>query len=332
MEALEPFIEKELEKFEIKKEDLQSFVKTFDGLVINGVDDKIGYKAVRDARISIKKKRVEITTVGKIVRGRANAFAKAVIARENEFVEILEPREAELQAMEDAIDEERDRIRIAEEEAEDRRIQVMSDQLSLVGHAEDYITLKGMSEEQFRTTLDEATTAFVKRAQEEQAERDALAEKNRLEEVQRKEQAESNEKERARLQKIQEEQDRKEMELKAERKKIDDEKREIEETKRREQERIQRDAEMEEAKKEAAEKAIAEKEEKDRLAKEAEEEKLNEGPDSERFASIHSKIQTIMVMPYWDSFKTKAGKKIALQVRENLQMAVTLCETKIKKI
>lgn len=379
-QALEPFIQKELEKFEIKKEDLEALVKSFEGIIITGVDDKEGYRKVHDARMAIKKKRVEITQVGKTMRAKATAFNKAVIAREYEFVEILEPREIELQIMEDDIDEQREIIRQEKERKEDARIQTMSDALAKVGYAADYVTLKGFTEQQYADTLHDAGVAYAKKLDEEQKERDALAEKNRLEEEARVNRENENREERKRLQKIQEDQDRENDRLKAERDQIDKDKAEMQRQKiaaRRqrmfdsgfawhghkfkyktlevhEQEVTETlDGEFSErmdgwrttmAKIDIQEKeeidalaeknrlqAIEDQKEKDRLAKEAEEEKLNEGPDSDRFDSLHTQICEIVVMPLWDSFKTKVGKKVAAQVKENLKMAITLCETRIKK-
>jgi septal ring factor EnvC (AmiA/AmiB activator) len=320
--ALEPFIEKELERFEIKKEDLQAFVKTFDGLTITGVDDREGYKAVHEARMALKKKRVEITTKGKIVRSMANSFVKAVIAREDEFVDVISPREQEFQVMEDDIDEQKEQIRIAEREEEDRKIQVMSDQLSLVGYAADYITLKGMTEEHFSSTLDEATKAFVEKTQQEQKEREELAEQQRQAEAKRKEEAEANEKERIRLQKIQEEQNQKDREFREEKAKFDREKREHEESVRKEAEEKKRLADLEQAKKEAAEKAIKDKEMADKIAKEEEEQRLLEASESERFKSILSQIQAIAILPVWQTLYESKSKRVNTRANAVMDLLV----------
>lgn len=243
--TVEPFIQTELEKFEIKEEDLTALVKASDGLTIAGVDDKEGYKKVHDARMAMKKKRVEIEHAGKAMRAKATAFSKAVIARENKFVAILEPREIELQAMEDAIDDEKDRIRIAKEHEEDERIQKMSDALAAVGHAADFITLKGLTETQFADTLAEATAAYTKRKAEEEQERQRLAEENLKKEKEERERAEEQERTRLKQEAEGKRQDEERIRLETQQKELEAEKQKIEDEKKRikdqlDQERRQR--------------------------------------------------------------------------------------------
>lgn len=217
------FIELQLAKFEIKKSDLVALVAESDGLKIDGVTDKIGYAKVHDARMKLKTKRVEIEKGGKSLRAKATAFSKAVIARETEFTSILSPREEELGKMEDTIDELKEQIRIDEEKAEDVRIQKMSDKLGAVGAALDWISLKGLSEEQFETLLQESTAAFNERKKKEEEEREELARKQKEEETERLRVQEANRLESERLAKVKEEQDKQAKELQAQQERIREE-------------------------------------------------------------------------------------------------------------
>lgn len=209
------------EQAEIKKDDLVALAKKFEGLTIAGVEDREGYKAVHDARIVLKSQRVQISKVGKELRATANALVKAVIEREDELIDLIQPTEKHLQQMEDAIDEEKEKIRIANDRAEDERIQKMSDELAKVGYGADYTTLKGMTEEQFAACLKENTDAYNKRMAEEEQERVEAQAKREEEDRLRKEQEEKNQQERIRLEKIQAEQDRKAKELQEQQDKIE---------------------------------------------------------------------------------------------------------------
>jgi hypothetical protein len=99
----------DIEKFNPKKAELVEVAKQYEGLVIAGVDDKIGYAKVDEARKDLKKKRVEIQATGKELRADAVKFQKAVIAYEDDLVNIIEPLEKKLKSMQEAVDEEKER-------------------------------------------------------------------------------------------------------------------------------------------------------------------------------------------------------------------------------
>jgi hypothetical protein len=66
-------------------------------------------KAVREVRLKLKNKRVEVTKKCKEFRDDANAFAKAVIAKEKELVSIIEPEEERFKEIEAAAKLEKER-------------------------------------------------------------------------------------------------------------------------------------------------------------------------------------------------------------------------------
>lgn len=93
---------------------LNELASNYRGLTIDGIQDKEGLKRVHEARVHLKRYRIEITNVGKQLREKAIAHQKAVIAQEKELVAIIEPLEVELQEKEDAIEYEKEQIRRAE--------------------------------------------------------------------------------------------------------------------------------------------------------------------------------------------------------------------------
>jgi hypothetical protein len=100
----------DIEKFDPNKEALQTMVQGMNNLSINSIDDKEGYKAVHEARMELKRTRVQIKKVGKGLRDDAVKFQKAVIAKEKELVAIIEPTEKELESKQRAIDEEKEML------------------------------------------------------------------------------------------------------------------------------------------------------------------------------------------------------------------------------
>ena len=93
-----------IEKFSPKKAELIALADKSKGLVINGVDDKIGYSLVHDTRMELKRARVEIAKTGKNLRADALSFQKAVIEKEKELIAIIEPVEKDLELKQEAIE------------------------------------------------------------------------------------------------------------------------------------------------------------------------------------------------------------------------------------
>ncbi|MPR36572.1 hypothetical protein [Salmonirosea aquatica] len=99
------------------------------GLTILNADDKIGYQAVRRARITVKQARVQVDKARKYL----NEDHKQAIERNNNMANAikiqLEPIEAELQAREDWYEGERARI---EREELERKNQKIRDRVQLI--------------------------------------------------------------------------------------------------------------------------------------------------------------------------------------------------------
>lgn len=100
-----------LEKFNPTVAEIKAMVARYASLQIQGIDDKEGYFAVDTARKELKRVRVKITKTGKTMREEAVAFQKAVIAKEKELVELVEPTERELEAKQEAIDLEKEKLK-----------------------------------------------------------------------------------------------------------------------------------------------------------------------------------------------------------------------------
>lgn len=133
VDQVEVMIATQLEKFEVKEEDLQSLVSKYSELVVVGVDDKAGRKAVSEARKHLKATRTGITNVGKELRDIPNKLSKAIIKREKEFIDIISPEEDRLAQIESDIAEEEEEIRKQKEFEEQERILARTRELDIYG-------------------------------------------------------------------------------------------------------------------------------------------------------------------------------------------------------
>lgn len=156
----ETFIEQELKKFDVTEAKLYELAEAGKGLKIANVNDKVGMKAVKDARIAIKNERVRIEKQGKSLRDQANAFNKAVLTKEKEYLAIIVPVENDLQNEEKRIADEQAKVEREIIEAKQRTTYERLNKLSAVGHVIDYNRAESFTDEQFVEELTEATELF----------------------------------------------------------------------------------------------------------------------------------------------------------------------------
>jgi hypothetical protein len=348
------FIETELKKFETEHEitetSLIALAAKYRDLKVNGVDDKEGLKSVESARKELKNQRVKIEKASKGMRDSATKFQKAVIAREKDFVAIIEPEENRLEGIEDAIWQEKERLREEAEKKESDRIQNMLDQLAAVNYAIDFHILKGMTDEQFQEILQDAKRDYEENARLMAIELEKEKERVRLqEEAKRIEEAEI-----ARV-RAEQEKERKALEEEritflAEKQRVEEdsravaaERKAIQDAKDAEEREKQRQVELEEARQEAVRKARieadekAERENREAIAaakekKELEEEKLLAGADKGKFEKLQYLLETNFLdeeVIIWLHFKSKKGKAAAARVKDLLKQANQICKDNV---
>lgn len=234
----EKFISTQLERFVVTKEDLLTLVDQFKDLKIEGIEDKKGLAAVHEARMTLKKKRVDITNLGKGLREAATAFNKAVMARQDELVAVISPREEELESQEIAIAEEKERLKKQKEEEAFKRVQERISKLKAVGAEHDFQELRDMPNQQFIDILEDHAAAWDKAQEQIRADK---AEEKRVAEVEKRrlsdEKAEQD-KERIRLEGVAAEQKRQQDLLNAEKEKLEKEKQSIIDAKERRREEM----------------------------------------------------------------------------------------------
>jgi hypothetical protein len=323
-------IDSGLEAFEQRKSELIELNQEADGLKISSIDDKQTINQVSTIRKKLKSARVEIAKEGKLMRDPLTTISRIISDKEKELIAIIEPTEKSLQEQEKWVEDEKEKIRLAEIAKEEARIQQRINALAQFGFEIDYSDIKSMSDETFEKYVDAAKIQHEKevaekaegerlrleKEAEEEREREAerlriAAERKELEEL-RKKQAEA--------QRIIDEQNQK---IATENKKIADEKAAIERAKQKEIEDKKRAEELKEAQEKAADEArlkaiqdIKDKEAKkledERKVKLASERKAARQPDKTKIEAYIASVKSIPV----PELKTDEGKSVMTSIQE----------------
>jgi hypothetical protein len=263
-------------KFNVADSAIAEMGQKYLPLVINGIDDKVGFQMVHAARMEVKRTRLDVEKTRKELNGDAVRFTRAVDAEARRIKAMLEPIESHLEGQELAVINEKERLKKIEEQRLDNLAQSRVDMIAVEGVQLGFMVARSMTSEEFAAALRIATEqraaleAQRKKAQEEaarEAERidaERKAEEERLAEQRRKD-AEI----RAAMQKAHEEA---QAEIVAQRRKIEEERKALEkEIRKIEAQKAEkaRQEELERWAKEAAEKAMLEAQEKAKAESEA---------------------------------------------------------------
>lgn len=293
-----------IKKFSQSDAGIARMAKEYMPLKINGVDDKKGFDIVHKARMDVKNHRVAVEKKRKELKADALEYGRKVDSEAKRLTAMLKPIEDHLQAEEQAVLDERERIRKEKEEAEQRRVQHRVERLAEFGVVPNLNHVKHWTDAEFDDALIEARKAF----EEEQARKAKEEEERRQREA---EEAEARRKEQERLdaERAKLDAERREMEAKrkaeeeerrkreaAERAKLDEERRKLEaERAKIEQERREREA-AERAKREEQERIKSEQEaEARRKAEEEAERKRQEAlrPDREKLEALAHTVSQV---------------------------------------
>jgi hypothetical protein len=105
------FIKKELKKYNITDAEISKVSKECMQLIVTSVDDMTNYNIVKQARIGIKAKRVEVEKKRKELKSESLAFGKAVDGEAKRIFALIAPIEEYLISQEDIVDDEKQRIK-----------------------------------------------------------------------------------------------------------------------------------------------------------------------------------------------------------------------------
>jgi hypothetical protein len=263
--SLALFDEKGLEVFSSAHKAIAEMRDKFMGLKINGLDDKEGYKAVHEARMTVKGKRVEMKKKHEELKRPALDYGKKVDEAHRALLVLIDPIESHLGSEEEAFDKAKEELKRKEAEEKAKITQARVELLIQAGMVPDIAQVGQMDDKTFKFVLDGALASQeAKRVQEGIAAKEkAAAEAARKAEDDRARAAEEAKAEAywiARIAREAEEQAKIEEALKAEEARLADERAALEKQKQ----------EAFAAQQEAAKELARQQEEADRAAKENE--------------------------------------------------------------
>lgn len=330
--------------FQCEVDALKAKATGYQSLKVNGLADKAGLKAVREARLDLARVRCDIEKRRTEMKAGALAFGKAVDSTAKSLTALVEPTEKALKAIEDDIAKEAQREK-------DKRTAERMEKLKAVESKYPEVVVADFSDKEFDKLLAEMTVDYAERqkvaaeqaeqarikAEEDAKERARLKaeddERRRVAEAElaaereklriQREQQESEEAERKRiadaelaverekLRKQREEQEARDREQAAERKRLDDirAKQEAEEQARKKAEDDER------ARAAEGERKIREEAERKRLAELEDAKREAMKPDFEKLMDVAKSLAEI-TLPEVSAAANVAKHKIMLVIEE----------------
>lgn len=309
-------------------------------LTVKSVDDKAGLKKVHEARMEVRRVRIDLEKSRKSLVEDSVAFQRTVNAEAKRINGLIEPIESHLENQEAIVEREKERLHKIEEDRQREILTKRLNDLAAVGVAINPTLVQKMSEDEFARVLAEKTAEFeaeqqrkIEEAARQEAERKRLAEeraafesqKAELDRVERERQAviEAERKERERAEaEARAEIQRHQAELKAERERLERlefERLANERAEVQARERLEREA------KAASERAERERvAEQERLQREAEQQKLIEAekPDREKLRELAARLRTVGLL----QLKTKNGVACLSSALDSIGEAVAKLE------
>ncbi len=212
-------IENELKKFNVTDAAISELTDNYMQLAVNGIDDKDGLKAVKEARSVVKRHRIDVDKRRKELNADALECQRRINGEAKRITALLELIESHLEAQEKKVDDEIERIKREKEEAEATRFKLRVTKLTELKFMFDgvhyystyldtfnneqmkvsVLLLKQMTDEVFNDFYDNAKhyfeieeKAIIERKAREEAERKALAEERARLDAVAKEQAAKN--------------------------------------------------------------------------------------------------------------------------------------------
>jgi len=173
--------EKQLVVYDITEAAISKMESEFMPLVVAGLEDKEGLAIVHDARMIVKNHRVAVEKKRKEFKADALAYGKLVDTEAKRITSLLEPIESHLQAEEDTVKIELERIAAEEAEKERIKIQDRADGLLEFNVVKPYFEVATMTDEEFDNFLHNSEYEFNAKKEADAKEAEARrAENERL--------------------------------------------------------------------------------------------------------------------------------------------------------
>lgn len=223
----------ELINFDITEAACRSLAGLYMELRITSEKDLSGFRAVHEARMVVKGKRVEVEKRRKALKEDGLAYGRMVDGEAQRIFCLLSPIETHLEDEEKAYIILKEKKIVEAEEAEQRRLQGMFDILAGLGIMLPWAEIKAMSAETYQAKLEEARKAAeIEKERQAEAAGGAAAQAAEQARIEAEKKA-ARDAEAGRLAEVAEKQARKEAELMAEEKRLRIERARMEEEARR---------------------------------------------------------------------------------------------------
>jgi hypothetical protein len=187
-------IKRELVKFNYTDQKIQELKDEFGALTIEGVKDKAGYEKVKKAWNVVRTVRTGFEKKGLELRNQYKKILTAISGEEDRLISLVTPLEDELLAKWKAIDNEKERVKKEQEEAEQKQLMTRLEQLVGLGMkldgsfyrigdtiSIDIATLRTLPADQYeklvlavQAKFKELEDARIKKEQQEEADRKKL--------------------------------------------------------------------------------------------------------------------------------------------------------------
>lgn len=121
MEAM-THVEVKMKDFNLTDSTIEEMKRQYLPLKIDGIQDKAGYIAVREARMKVKSARIEVEKTRKSLKEDALAYGRKVDGEAKRITALLIPIETHLETQESAVDAEKERLKAEKDKAEKDRL------------------------------------------------------------------------------------------------------------------------------------------------------------------------------------------------------------------
>lgn len=271
----------ELVKYNINEAAISKMSDIYMQLTIDDIEDQEAFDAVHSGRMVMVKHRTGVDKLRKSANENAQKFIKNNNANAGKLTSLMAPIETYLKNEEDKVTKEKERIKAEEEAKEKAKIETRVSELFALGVNVPFFDLAMLSDDEYAEKFRSAKMTYnaeqlrideeEKRLEEERLELERLRKKEeadrRLENDRLEKLAEAQKVEAKRLEKIQDDIDKKEQALKEEKDKLEADKK---------AEQARKDLEILEKRLAAEAKEKVEKDEIERVAREAKELKKKE--------------------------------------------------------
>lgn len=133
--TVEDQIKLELAKFNVADSAIATMKEEYGALVITGQDDKKGYEAVKKAWNHTRTTRTSLEKKGLELRSQYKVITTAISGEEDRLVDLITPLEEDLHKKWKAIDDEKERAKKEQEEAEQKQLMARVEEVQTLGMA-----------------------------------------------------------------------------------------------------------------------------------------------------------------------------------------------------